>query len=282
MPRVVSIGPRFIGREDLLPMEEVKLRCMLSLLHRGSKSLQECGEVVCKFVEEVRACYAPDIVEIEMLPSLDLAKIMLVDGCFLLELLISKGLDSHLLSSLPTRGSTSEMINNNDVLSDLMLFENQIPICVLYELSRTIFQEAFGPDAKMWREIGSAEKINILILNLLGYNPLHPLHFRYPKTPHILDLVYFFVNRRGGDRTKMRNLEENHVVVDIIDDTQTRPQQQLKLKRCALRLLTAGVTIKVTLPGDNHSTGFGVLFLASVWCGTVYIVFYFGSAMSLL
>jgi hypothetical protein len=79
MPRVVSIGPRFIGREDLLPMEEVKLRCMSSLLHQGSKSLQECGEVVCKLVEEVRAGYAPDIVELEMLPSLDLAKIMLVD-----------------------------------------------------------------------------------------------------------------------------------------------------------------------------------------------------------
>jgi hypothetical protein len=62
--------------------------------------------------------------------------------------------------------------------------------------------------------------------------------------------------------------------------TQTRPQQQLKLKRCALRLLTAGVTIKVTLPptlpGDNHSTGFGALSCFSlVWNSLYSILFWF-------
>jgi hypothetical protein len=38
MPRVVSIGPRFIGREDLVPMEKVKSRCMLSLIDRVTLS----------------------------------------------------------------------------------------------------------------------------------------------------------------------------------------------------------------------------------------------------
>jgi hypothetical protein len=38
MLREVSIGPRFIGREDLVPMEKVKSRCMLSLIDRVTLS----------------------------------------------------------------------------------------------------------------------------------------------------------------------------------------------------------------------------------------------------
>ncbi|RHN46419.1 hypothetical protein MtrunA17_Chr7g0242001 [Medicago truncatula] len=69
--------------------------------------------------------------------------------------------------------------------------------------------------------------------------------------------------------------DEDHVVVDIIDTTQTRRQQQLKLKRCALRLLTAGVTIKAKLP-DNQQTstsGFGLSCFSFVWnilCGVLF------------
>jgi hypothetical protein len=45
-------------------------------------------------VLDVRLSYAPNMVELEKLSDHELAKIILVDGCFLLELLISKGLDS--------------------------------------------------------------------------------------------------------------------------------------------------------------------------------------------
>jgi hypothetical protein len=117
-------------------MEEVKLRSILTLLDRATLSnlgssnpterLEACGEAVHKSIEVVRASYAPNMVELGKLSDLELAKIMLVDGCFLLELLISKGLDSKFPSSIP--GPSAELINNDDVLSDLMLFENQIPI----------------------------------------------------------------------------------------------------------------------------------------------------------
>jgi hypothetical protein len=56
--------------------------------------------------------------------------------------------------------------------------------------------------------------------------------------------------------------------VDIID-AQTQPEQQhvvkLKLKRCALRLLTAGVSIKAKLPEDKNYTGFGLSCFSLVW-----------------
>jgi hypothetical protein len=154
MPRKVPIGPRFIGIEDLLPMEEVKLRCILTLLDRATRSglgsgnpterLEACGEAIRKSVKVVRASYAPDMVELGKLSDLDLAKIMLVDGCFLLELLISKGFDTNFQSFIP--GPSAELINNDDVLSDLMLFENQIPILSFTCCFKHFFQHKVGRD----------------------------------------------------------------------------------------------------------------------------------------
>jgi len=160
MPRVVSIGPRFKGsRDDLLLMEEDKLRCMLSLLHRGAgeadDSLKECSEAVWELDEEVRASY---VTHIEFKQH-ELGKIMLLDGCFLLELLISKGLDSQFPSRLWPPGPATEVLKDQDVLSDLMLLENQIPILVLHKLSQTLFPNVFEPDRIETEEEKKKERI---------------------------------------------------------------------------------------------------------------------------
>jgi hypothetical protein len=67
--------------------------------------------------------------------------------------------------------------------------------------------------------------------------------------------------------------------VDIID-AQTQPEQQhvvkLKLKRCALRLLTSGVSIKAKLPEDKDNTGFGLSCFSLVWnilCAMLFRLF---------
>jgi hypothetical protein len=87
----------------------------------------------------------------------------------------------------------------------------------------------------------------MVVLSLLGYHNIELS--KLPEAQHILDLVRIAVNRRI--------VGEPSVVVDIINDTtRTRQQQRPKLNRCALRLLTAGVTI---LPEDKDSTGFGAL-----------------------
>ncbi|MCH87374.1 hypothetical protein A2U01_0008243, partial [Trifolium medium] len=269
MPRVVSIGPRFKGsREDLLLMEEVKLRSMLSLLHRAGKAgesktyLQKCSKAIWKINKQVRASYVSNI----KVENNELAKIMLVDGCFLLELMIANKLESQLPSRLCPSGPAHDVLKDEDVLSDLMLVENQIPILVLHILSKILFPNVFDPTRKEER----AKKINSLALSVLGYSPLH---LPCLESPHILDLVYFFVNGSTVARTGTPTQEEDHVVLDIFDTTHTR-QQQLRLKRCALRLLTAGVTIKVKLPEDKDSTGFGaVSCFRLVWnsfCGMLF------------
>ncbi|KAK2414641.1 hypothetical protein QL285_037211 [Trifolium repens] len=252
MPRVVSIGPRFKGRTV-----------------DGAINFTNCCSAVWELDEEVRASY---VVGIELTQP-ELAKMMLLDGCFLLELLIS---NSEKYDSLLNRrlnryqpSPAAEVLKNEDVLSDLMLFENQIPILVLHKLSQTLFPQVFEPDVEDWGQTEEehmkrerrAKILNNLTLSVLGYSPLDS---PCPEAPHIIDLVHFFVNRTI-ESTTIPEPEKDHFELDIFNPTQTR-KQQLTLKRCALRLLTSGVAIKVKLHEDKDSTGFGALSCFSlVW-----------------
>ncbi|TKY65854.1 UPF0481 protein [Spatholobus suberectus] len=91
-PKVVSIGPRYKGRRDLLPMKEVKWRhihiCMSFLnqtQREATEILETCMRVMLEHDAAVRASYVEEL----KLDSFDLATTMLYNGCFLLELLIS-------------------------------------------------------------------------------------------------------------------------------------------------------------------------------------------------
>ncbi|CAJ2670712.1 unnamed protein product [Trifolium pratense] len=243
MPRVVSIGPRFKGsREDLLLMEEVKLRSMLSLLHRAGKAgepktyLQKCSKAIWKIDKQVRASYVSNI----KLENTELAKIMLVDGCFLLELMIAKGMDSQLPSRLNPPGPAPEVLKDEDVLSDLMLLENQIPILVLHELSKILFPNVFDPTSREER----ATIINNLVLSVFSYSQVSN-----PEAPHVLDLVHFYVNSRKKVESENVESPDNHVV----GITEKNRKLKLKLTRCASRLVAAGVSIKVI--EDNKHRG---------------------------
>ncbi|RHN46399.1 hypothetical protein MtrunA17_Chr7g0241791 [Medicago truncatula] len=242
VPRVVSIGPRFKGsREDLLLMEDIKMRCMkhLFLRTREIKSvdisilLLDCSHHINEMEFSIRGSYVADINQIN---QTELAKIMLVDSLFLLELLISKGLYDELPCHLNCPSPALEVLRDEDVLSDLTLLENQIPM--------------FNPE---WEN-----KINNLVPSVLGYS--HDSPVQTTKGINLLDIVHLFVNGKGESTTRVEK-EEDHVVLDIIDTTQSRTQ--LKLNRCALRLLTAGVAIKPNLPKFGGSIFF---FIGNILC----------------
>jgi len=172
VPRVVPMGPRYKGREELVHMEEIKLRCMLALVDRVDKNddkrgdiLEKCSKVIWGLNDQIRASYIEDI----SLEVYELVKIMLVDGCFLLELLITKELelDSQLSSQLNFTSClfAPQVLKNDDVLSDLALFENQIPIFIVHELSKILSPNFFERGSKK-----RAIKINNLALSILGYS----------------------------------------------------------------------------------------------------------------
>ncbi|RDY05410.1 hypothetical protein CR513_10760, partial [Mucuna pruriens] len=65
-PKVVSIGPRYKGRRELLAMEEIKWHCIMSFLYRkedGSvlNTLKSCIQQMLEFDLAVRASYGEEI-----------------------------------------------------------------------------------------------------------------------------------------------------------------------------------------------------------------------------
>ncbi|TKY65856.1 UPF0481 protein [Spatholobus suberectus] len=157
-PKVVSIGPRFNGRRELLPMEETKWRCMMSLLNRTQDpltSLKSLMEIALALDAAVRASYGEKIIQ----DRYELATIMVNDGCFLLELLSSgsEGFDPRqpsfraIVRDLPPGPSAEAVLRNlpptlgaevgkmKAVLSDLTLLENQIPLFILIKFFTKLF-----------------------------------------------------------------------------------------------------------------------------------------------
>ncbi|KAI4353283.1 hypothetical protein L6164_002245 [Bauhinia variegata] len=236
-PKLITIGP--LHRETRthhLAMEEHKWRYMLALLHRTQNpvsSLDKCGTVILGLDDAVRASYGG---KINLHPH-EHAKIMLVDGCFLLELLLRCS-PADLVPQIPQidenennpYGSDSifkqhEMLPS--VLTDLILLENQIPFFILKALARILFPNVFTIEAD--------HLVAHLALSLFGH-PLIPCS----SVAHFLHLMHFsFVSG------------ESQVI------TQARQQ----LKHCATRLTAHGVTIR---PAVNNNVfnrfDFGIRF----------------------
>jgi hypothetical protein len=107
-------------------------------------------------------------------------------------------------------------------------------------LSQILFPDEF--DTKKREQRGAV--INNLVLSVFSYSQVSN-----PEAPHVLDLVHFSVNSRKN--VEIENIQNagNHVV-GIIEKNQ---KLKLKLKRCASRLVAAGVSIKVI--EDNKHKG---------------------------
>ncbi|XP_054782279.1 UPF0481 protein At3g47200-like [Prosopis cineraria] len=134
-PQFVAMGPFHSGtRVDLQIMEETKWSYMNKLLARPThgnlllSTVQTCSKAILGLDSIVRLSYAE---KIQLEPE-QLARIILLDACFLLELLL--GLHDITLDGYSDKKQILR------VLTDLTLLENQIPFFVLTTLSRRLFK----------------------------------------------------------------------------------------------------------------------------------------------
>nr|KYP53837.1 UPF0481 protein At3g47200 family [Cajanus cajan] len=183
---------------------------------QGPITLKICGTTILELDSIIRASYGGNI---QTEPH-ELAKIMLLDGLFLLEFLIrlSKYMDalsdnnyfvhSHYHDD-PIFESQEKLLS---VLSDMLLLENQIPFIVLKKLYRRLFP----------CDVPSEEdhRVAELALGALGY----PLITPTAGVAHLLHLVHLSIT----------NQEERH---------ETRHARR-ELKCCATRLRANGIKIK--------------------------------------
>ncbi|KAJ7964931.1 hypothetical protein O6P43_014661 [Quillaja saponaria] len=132
-PEVISIGPFHFGNERLQFMERHKLRYLKSFLDRAQyrKSFKEWVVYVTNLNPSVRSYYA-NLIELN---DHDLAKVILVDASFILELFLRNFNDEwtdEVRSLFKPWLSTTMKVH-------LMLLENQLPFFVLQQ----IFNGAF-------------------------------------------------------------------------------------------------------------------------------------------
>ncbi|XP_022961905.1 UPF0481 protein At3g47200-like [Cucurbita moschata] len=140
-PQVISIGPFHHRRKDLIATEQYKLRRCVDFLNRldnKMNSLELLVKATQNWVKNARNYYAEPI----HMCDKDFHKMMLVDGCFILEFLIQH--HDQCLSNV-----SSETQNNLDlsfhqryheIYTDLVMLENQVPFFVLQSLFHLIPQ----------------------------------------------------------------------------------------------------------------------------------------------
>ncbi|KAJ4958814.1 hypothetical protein NE237_025925 [Protea cynaroides] len=123
-PCLVSIGPLHWYVEELQPNEALKLRHLNDILERESRvTLCDYVKAMAELENRTRECYS----EIIQLNSEEFVKMMLLDGCFILEHILKckRGSKHHPIFNAPWMASISY---------DLFLLENQLPFFVLERL----------------------------------------------------------------------------------------------------------------------------------------------------
>lgn len=133
-PKLVSIGPFHRGKASLKAMEDQKWRYLNALLSRGQDtetSLDVCIKRLRQLEDKARKCYGEGI----NMGRDELVEMMLLDGCFIIELLLKfmfRGLrrkDDLCFSMWETFSG---------LRNDLILIENQIPFFVVEHLYKVV------------------------------------------------------------------------------------------------------------------------------------------------
>ncbi|XP_027368706.1 UPF0481 protein At3g47200-like [Abrus precatorius] len=134
VPRTVSIGPLHHGKEILNYMEDCKWHYLFTLLSRQPNleaSLHECVNALSYLENIARNFYAEEF----NLRSNKFIEMMLVDGCFIIELFLKRALKGIRRSGDPIY-ATPGLFNN--VRCDLILLENQLPLPILQRLFKIV------------------------------------------------------------------------------------------------------------------------------------------------
>ena len=128
-PQVISIGPFHHKNERLNAMEEHKERYFRSFVKQSEIDSKYFVDTIREMEKIIRGCYAENI---DLTPD-RFVKMILVDACFILELLFRESSEKHHLVGVLGEPRASA------VMLDLLLLENQLPFFVLEKLQQLAF-----------------------------------------------------------------------------------------------------------------------------------------------
>ncbi|XP_048130757.1 UPF0481 protein At3g47200-like [Rhodamnia argentea] len=174
-PEILSVGPFHHGSDGCKFMEEQKMRYVQRLLkRRGEESVHRYMPVLREMEQRARDCY-PETIH---LPQNEFLAMMLIDGCFVVELLRECSMNGPQMEADRIRNLPS-------LWRDLMLLENQLPLFVLNKL----YDMTKGPNEH-------SELIDIAIWYFcdqpvdLDLDTNATLHNMLPKSKHLLHLTH--------------------------------------------------------------------------------------------
>ncbi|KAH7859124.1 hypothetical protein Vadar_031860 [Vaccinium darrowii] len=207
-PKIVSIGPFHSGTNRLEPMEKIKMWYLHCLLVRlpipPEESLQYFSGEIRKLAKRTISCYA----EIDLSHENELVEMMIVDGCFLLELfrrdnwIVSPHKDDPIFN-------TSWMLEN--LYHDLILLENQIPWFVLECLFKLTVSDKEQEDGFLTKLVLKFFETRMLMAVPAEYQPGDR------EIKHILDLLRISILSSSLNiKPEFRTLELFPPVTDLL------------------------------------------------------------------
>ncbi|XP_047311080.1 UPF0481 protein At3g47200-like [Impatiens glandulifera] len=137
IPQIVSLGPYYHSRKRLRSMERHKWRAVHHILKRTKQDINLFLESVKELEERARDCYEGPI----GLNSNEFIEMMVLDGCFILELFrgVAEGFSSLGYSrSDPIFAIRGSM---HSIQRDMIMLENQLPLFVLDRLLGLQFRQ---------------------------------------------------------------------------------------------------------------------------------------------
>ncbi|XP_022685076.1 UPF0481 protein At3g47200 isoform X3 [Setaria italica] len=243
-PQVVSLGPFHHGDKELQPMEEHKQRALRHLLRRARRPLEAFAAAVEEVAEQLESAYMDlgDQWRGEEGRREKFLEMMIVDGCFLLEVMRAAGRDGK---------NTGDYAPNDPIFShhgvlymvpyirrDMLMLENQLPLLLLQKL---VAVEGGNPP--------NDDVINRMVLKFMSPSS------RQPPAGTSLGLHPLDVCRRSmlyGPYQATRDPKDVVAEADII--------------RSAVELYEAGIRFKKSHSASLHDIRFrhGVLSMPAV------------------
>ncbi|XP_047340845.1 UPF0481 protein At3g47200-like [Impatiens glandulifera] len=253
-PKVIAIGPYHRGKPGLAFMEEQKIRYLQNILQRtGSQSVDCLVRAVMPHEETVRKCYAESI---SYLSSDELVQILVLDGCFIIEVFIRfQMMGSGIIDD-------NDPVMNSFVLlttlwKDMLLMENQIPFFILEILFNTMHHDL---------SIGNELKRQTLVF---FYRRLTQYSWDPRDINQLLSKNLFIIDESFIDESITQDIEQlltKNVchLLDIIhkaicfrfkESSPTASQSQIEREfvKSATKLKEANVRLKSSLSSEKRS-----------------------------
>ncbi|KAJ6733165.1 PROTEIN putative (DUF247)-RELATED-RELATED, partial [Salix koriyanagi] len=124
VPQIISLGPYHHGEKHLRKMDKHKWRCLHHVMKRTNQDIKLYLDTAREMEVKARSCYEGPI----NLSSNEFVEMMVLDGCFMLELFrgVAEGFEE---LGYPRNDPVFALMGY--IMRDMIMLENQLPLFVL-------------------------------------------------------------------------------------------------------------------------------------------------------